>query len=68
MAKRHRELLAKLDSVGLNRYQITENDVEKVEKYISIIQANLIKQGVETVWQDIIRFGCVNDILEGSRP
>lgn len=54
MAKRHRELLARLDQVGLNRYQITENDVEKVEQYIGILRANLIKQGVQTAWQDIV--------------
>lgn len=57
MAKRHRDILTRLDLVGLNRYRITEGDAEKVERYISIIQANLIKQGVETAWQDIVRFG-----------
>jgi hypothetical protein len=41
LAKRHRELLTRLDPVGLKRYQITEGDVGTVEKYIGIIQADL---------------------------
>lgn len=54
MAKRHRELIARLDPLGLNRYQITENEVRTVEKYLSIIQRRL--KGAST-WQDIVRFG-----------
>jgi hypothetical protein len=57
LAKRHRDILARLDPVGLNRYQITERDAEKVEIYIAILQADFIKQGVQTTWQDIARFG-----------
>lgn len=56
MAKRHRELLARLDPVGLNRYQITEKDAAKVERYIGIIQEDFLKLGVETTWQNIVRF------------
>lgn len=41
MAKRHRQLLARLDPVGLNRYQITERDIQKVEKYLRIAQSIL---------------------------
>jgi len=41
VAKRHRELMARLEAVGLNRYQITEKDVRAVEKYLSIIQEEL---------------------------
>lgn len=56
MAKRHQEILTTLDPIGLNRYQITENDVAKVEQYIGIIQADFLRQDVETTWQNIIRF------------
>ena len=56
MAKRHRELLARLEPVGLNRYQITEADVRSVETYLRIIQAHLQGQGVST-WADILRYG-----------
>ena len=56
MAKQHREILAKLDPIGLNRYQITENDVAKVEQYISIIQADFLRLGIETTWQNIVHF------------
>lgn len=56
MAKRHRDILDRLDPVGLSRYRITEGDVERVEKYINILQADFIKQGIETTWQDIVRF------------
>lgn len=54
MAKKHRALLARLDPVGLNRYNIAERDVRTVEKYLSIIQANL-KGGA--TWQDILHYG-----------
>ena len=56
MARRHRELLAKLDPVGLNRYQITENDAAKVEQYIGILQEDFSKLGVETTWENIVHF------------
>jgi hypothetical protein len=56
LAKRHREILARLDQVGLNRYRITEKDVEKVERYICIIQEDFLKLGVETTWQNIAHF------------
>lgn len=54
MAKRHRDLLARLEPVGLNRYQITETDVQTVEKYLSIIQKKLT---VETTWQELVYYG-----------
>lgn len=53
MAKRHRDLLARLEAIGLNRYKITEADVQTVEKYLLIIQQDL---GAST-WQDIIHYG-----------
>lgn len=53
MAKRHRDLLAQLEPVGLNRYQITESDVQTVEKYLGIIQRGL---GAST-WQELVDFG-----------
>ncbi len=56
LAKRHRKLLTRLDPVGLNRYQITENDAVKVEQYIGIIQGNFLKLGIQTTWQDIVHF------------
>lgn len=56
MAKRHRELLSQLDPVGLNRYQITESDVQKVEQYLGILQRPL--KGA-SAWQDLLRYGGV---------
>lgn len=53
MAKRHQEILAKLDPVAVTRYQITEKDLRTIEKYLQIIQRNLV--GVST-WQEIIDF------------
>lgn len=53
MTKRHRQLLARLDPVGLKRYQITEGDVRTVEKYVSIIQADL--KG-DSVWDDCLHY------------
>lgn len=52
MAKRHRELLARLDPVGLNRYQITEKDIRTVEKYLAIIQYGL---KTTSTWQELVR-------------
>ncbi len=54
MAKRHRDLLARLEPVGLNRYQITEADVQMVEKYLSIIQRGF--PGGST-WAEMIQIG-----------
>jgi hypothetical protein len=51
VAKRHQELLARLDPVGLNRYQITENDVQQIEKYLDILQKPLRDA---STWQDIL--------------
>jgi hypothetical protein len=45
LAKRHQDLLAGLDQIGLKRYHITEKDVRTVEKYLSIIQAGLQVEG-----------------------
>ncbi len=53
MAKRHRDLLARLEPVGLNRYRITEKDVQTVEKYLRLIQAGL----GASVWQELVRYG-----------
>lgn len=53
MAKRHRDILDKLDPIGVNRYHIAEADIETVEKYLSIIQANM--QG-RKLWQQIVQF------------
>jgi hypothetical protein len=53
LARQERQLLAKLDSMALARYQITEKDLRTIERYIQIIQANL--SGV-SLWQEIIDF------------
>lgn len=53
MAKRHREVLNKLDPVAVARYQITEKDIRIIERYIKIIQADL--RGV-SIWQEIQDF------------
>ncbi len=54
MARRHRNLIARLDPVGLNRYWITEKDVRTVEKYLGILQKWL--KG-ETTWEELLRYG-----------
>lgn len=54
MAKQQPELLARLDSIGLKRYHITETDVWTVEKYLSIIQADL--RG-DSAWDDLVHYG-----------
>ncbi len=54
MAKRHRKILAGLDPIGLKRYQITEKEVQIVEKYLSIIQADL--KG-SSAWDDLMHYG-----------
>ena len=53
MAKRHQEILAKLDPVAVARYQITEKDIRTIERYLKIIQANLELEGV-SLWQEIV--------------
>jgi hypothetical protein len=53
LAKKHREVLAKLDPVAITRYQISEKDIRTIERYLKIIQADLY--GVFT-WQDILDF------------
>jgi hypothetical protein len=55
LAKRHREVLAKLDPVAVARYQITEKDIWTIERYLKIIQANLEQEGV-SLWQQIMAF------------
>lgn len=55
MAKQHREVLAKLDPVAVARYQITEKDIQTIERYLRIIQADLEPDGVST-WQEIRDF------------
>jgi hypothetical protein len=51
LAKRHRQVLAKLDPLAVARYQITEKDIRTIERYLKIIQAKL--PGV-SLWQDIV--------------
>ena len=53
MARRHREVLAKLDQVAVARYQITEKDIHTIERYLKIIQAKLAGA---SLWQEIIAF------------
>jgi hypothetical protein len=55
LAKRHREVLDKLDPVAVARYQITEKDIQTVERYLKIIQFNLEQEGV-SLWQQIMVF------------
>lgn len=55
MAKKHREVLAKLDPMAVARYQITEKDIRTIERYLNIIQADLEQEGV-SLWQEIIDF------------
>jgi hypothetical protein len=53
LAKKHREVLAKLDPVAVARYQIIEKDIQTIERYLNIIQGNL--PGV-SLWQEIRDF------------
>lgn len=53
MAKRHREVLAKLDPLAVARYQITEKDIRTIEQYLKIIQADLELEGA-SLWQEIV--------------
>jgi hypothetical protein len=54
LAKRHHDILGRLDSIGLNRYHIFVEDIRTVEAYLKIIQAGL---SGETTWQEMIRYG-----------
>jgi hypothetical protein len=53
LARRHRQVLAKLDPVAIIRYQITEKDLHAVEQYLTIIQADLAGG---SAWQEIVDF------------
>ena len=53
MAKQHHNLLVRLEQVGLNRYQVTEDDIQMVEQYLNIIQTGL--EG-ETTWEEMVRY------------
>lgn len=53
MAKRHRDILVKLDSVAVQRYRITEKDIRIIEQYLDIIQGDL---RFASTWQEIINF------------
>lgn len=55
MARKHREVLAKLDPVAVARYQITEKDIRTIERYLKIIQTTLEQEGV-SLWQEIMEF------------
>ncbi len=55
MARRHREILAKLDPVAVARYQITEKDLRTIERYLKIIQVDLELEGA-SLWQEIIDY------------
>ncbi len=54
MARRHRQVLAKLDPLAVARYQITEKDIGTIERYLKIIQADLYEE--VSTWQDILDF------------
>lgn len=53
MAKQHRDVLAKLDPLAVARYQLAEQDIRTIERYLKIIQADLY--GAST-WQEILDF------------
>jgi len=50
LAKKHREVLTKLDPLAVARYQITEKDIRTIERYLKIIQAYLAGA---SLWQEI---------------
>jgi hypothetical protein len=54
VAKRHREILARLEPIGVRRYRITEKDVREVEQYLGIIQKG-VKGG--STWQEVVQYG-----------
>ncbi len=53
MARRHRNILTKLDPITVIRYQITEKDIHTIERYLKIIQRR-VKGG--STWQDILTY------------
>jgi hypothetical protein len=42
LAKQHQEVLAKLDPLAVARYQITEKDIQTIERYLQIIENPLL--------------------------
>lgn len=46
----YQQLWTRFDPVGLNRYDITTDDLRFIERYIYILQSGLR----ETVWDNVI--------------
>ncbi len=51
--RRHQQLLARFDPIGLYHYDIAAADLRDIERYIYILQAGL----GETVWDEALRVG-----------
>jgi hypothetical protein len=52
-ASRYQQLLSRFDLLGLDRYGITADDLQHVERYIHILQSGLN----ETVWDEAVQIG-----------
>ncbi len=53
MADKYAELLKRFDPIAIAQYQITAKDLETIDRYIEILQADFSP----SVWQDAIRIG-----------
>jgi hypothetical protein len=53
MTTNYARLLKRFDPVGINRYGITAQDLEMVEKYLAILQGDL----PSNVWDEAVHFG-----------
>jgi hypothetical protein len=51
--RQYQQLWTRFDPVGLNRYDITSDDLRCIEKYIHILQSGLS----ETVWDEAVEIG-----------
>lgn len=49
----YQQLLTRFDPVGLDRYGITADDLQRIERYIRILQSGLN----ETVWDEAVQIG-----------
>lgn len=49
----YQQLWTRFDPVGLNRYDITTDDLQCIERYIHILQSGLR----ETVWDEAVQIG-----------
>lgn len=49
----YQQLLIRFDRVGLDHYNITADDLQRIERYVRILQSGLS----ETIWDEAIQIG-----------